>query len=654
MKILGLSAFYHDSACVLIDNGELVCAVQEERFTRKKHDSSFPIHSIRFCLDKLLSSLPSQNSKSALNNPLVSKPQSSDFEKLKLHSKRSSQNSKNISYQEVLKHIDYIAYYDKSFLSFERLLETYLDYAPFKGFSSFKKSMPLWLGGKLDIRSLIKKELKKQFDISKKDQPELLFNYHHLSHASSSFYPSPYKNAAILCLDGVGEWATTSSWIGDDRYIQPLWQINFPHSLGLFYSTFTEYCGFKVNSGEYKLMGLAPYGEPKFVSTLKDNVIEIKEDGSFQLNMEYFDYPHSCQMSSPLLYKLLKKTPRKTKLDSHYMDVASSVQKIVEEVVVKLSNTLYQETKMKNLCMAGGVALNCVANEKILNQSPFQSLWIQPAAGDAGGALGSAYSVWHAFLKKPRKIKTPDAMKGALLGPSYSSEEIEQVLKTEGAIYTRYEEEELIDFVIKEIIEAKVVAWFQGAMEFGPRALGCRSILGDARIENMQTKINQKIKFRESFRPFAISILEEKIDDYFEKTYSPYMLLVSYILPAKRKNSSKVKIARGLEKLNIAKSPLPSCTHVDYSCRIQTVGDSAHPRYRKLLEAFYKQTACPGLINTSFNVRGEPIVCSPYQAWRCFMNTDIDICVINDCVLKKSDQKVKFKDLYIEKIKVNL
>ena len=490
MKILGLSAFYHDSACALINKGELVCAVQEERFTRKKHDPGFPVHSIRFCLERLF-----------------------------------NQSSQDISYPEALKQIDYIAYYDKPFLSFERLLETYLDYAPFKGFGSFKESMPLWLGGRLNMRSLIKKELKKHLSISKKEMPEILFNYHHLSHASSAFYPSPYERAAILCLDGVGEWATTSAWIGEGSEIKPLWQIDFPHSLGLFYSAFTEYCGFKVNSGEYKLMGLAPYGEPEFVSLLRDHVIEIKEDGSFNLNMECFDYPHSFQMSGSSLHRLLEKPPRRKEaereIDIHYMNVASSVQKIVEEVVIKLSNTLYQKTKINNLCMAGGVALNCVANGKILSETPFESLWIQPAAGDAGGSLGAAYSVWHEFLKKPRVVKNPDSMKGASLGPSYSSEQTEEILKEKGAVFTKYKEEELIEVVVRGILDKKVVGWFQGAMEFGPRALGCRSILGDARLPGMQKKMNQKIKFRESFRPFAISILEERVNDCFKNVYRP-------------------------------------------------------------------------------------------------------------------------------------
>ncbi len=620
MTILGLSAFYHDSACSLIDDGELICAVQEERWTRKKHDSSFPIHSFRFCLDQI-----------------------------------SKLSPKPISHQEALRQIDYIAYYDKPFLTFERLIETYMDYAPFKGFASFKQAMPVWLGGKLNIRSLIKKKLSKAFAISKKEAPEILFNYHHLSHASSAFYPSPYKSAAILCLDGVGEWATTSAWMGDKAQIEPLWQIDFPHSLGLFYSAFTDYCGFKVNSGEYKLMGLAPYGEPIFVSLFKEHLIDIKEDGSFQLNMEYFSYPHSHQMFSPLLQKLLNKAPRRTdsqtEIDIHYMNVAASAQQIIEEAVVKLSRTLYQNTKASSLCMAGGVALNCVANQKILSQSPFKSLWIQPAAGDAGGALGAAYSAWHEFLRKPRHPRKPDSMKGALLGPSYSSPSVEEILTQEGAVYKTYKEEELISLVVDEILKAKVVGWFQGAMEFGPRALGCRSILADARLEHIQKQMNQKIKFRESFRPFAISILEEKTADFFEPMESPYMLLVSYTLPRHRKNGERVKRAKGLDKQDIVKSPLPAAVHADYSSRIQTVGQSAHPRFKKLIEAFYKKTNCPGLINTSFNVRGEPIVRSPYEAYRCFMNTGLDLCVIEDCVLRKEDQKIKSKDLYISSLK---
>ena len=618
MLILGLSAFYHDSACALINDGEIVCAVQEERFTRKKHDPSFPIHSIEFCLDKIC-----------------------------------ERSEKKLSRQQAIQEIDYIAFYDKPFLTFERLLETYLDHAPLKGFQSFKKSMPVFLGDKLNLSSSIKRKLKKRLKISKKEVPKILFNYHHLSHASSAFYPSPYKESAVLCLDGVGEWATTSAWLGRDNKIIPLWQIDFPHSLGLFYSAFTEYCGFKVNSGEYKLMGLAPYGEPQFVSLLKDQVIEIKKDGSFKLNQNYFDYPHSLQMASSSLSQLLKKEPRHKEdknIDRHYMNVASSVQAITEEIVIKLSKTLYQDTHIKNLCLAGGVALNCVANSKILKSAPFKSLWIQPAAGDAGGSLGSAYSVYYDFLNKERIIKKPDAMRGALLGPDFSSKQAEQILQQQSAVYKKYQEPDLIEETVKALLENKVVGWFQGAMEFGPRALGCRSILGSAQSPEMQIKMNQKIKFRESFRPFAISILEEHISDFFEEVDSPYMLLVSHIISQKRQNKSAVQTAIGLEKQHIARSPMPSCAHVDYSCRIQTVGETAHPKFRKLLLAFYKKTNCPGIINTSFNVRGEPIVCAPYEAYRCFMNTDMDICVINDLLLKKEEQKTGFKDLYVQQL----
>ena len=604
MKILGLSAFYHDSACTLIDNGKLICAVQEEAFTRKKHDSGFPIHSIKFCLNQI----------STLN------------------------------FQDALKQINYIVFYDKPFLTFERLLETYLDYAPSKGLNSFKTSMLLWLGGKLNMESLIKREIRKNFSIPKKEIPEILFNYHHLSHASSAFYPSPYKKASILCLDGVGEWATTSAWIGRGEHIQPLWQIDFPHSLGLFYSTFTEYCGFKVNSGEYKLMGLASYGTPKYLSILKDNVIDIKSDGSFHLNMNYFDYPHSSRMAASSLYELLGGPPRqKEELDIHYMNVASSVQKIVEEIVIKLSITLHRETKIDNLCMAGGVALNCVANGKILHKTPFTSLWVQPASGDAGGSLGAAYSVWHEFLKRPRFIQKPDSMKGAFLGPSYSLSDAETMLKKQGAIYKKLEEKDLINVIVDEILDGKIVSHFHGAMEFGPRALGNRSILGDARLEDMQQRMNQKIKFRESFRPFGICILEEKAHYFFDNISSPYMLLTSSILKKYRKNEQEVHKTEGLAKLNINKSPLPSCTHVDYSCRIQTVGEDSPMRLRKILEVFYERTSCPGLINTSFNIRGEPIVCSPYEAYRCFMNTDIDICVINNFIIKKDEKKNVYK-----------
>ena len=456
-------------------------------------------------------------------------------------------------------------------------------------------------------------------------------------------------------MDGVGEWATSSAWIGDKNKIDPLWQINFPDSLGLFYSTFTEYCGFKVNSGEYKLMGLAPYGSARFVSLFKEHLIDIKEDGSFQLNKKYFDYSFSSsRMGSPLLSQLLKKPARKASgqtLDLHYMDVAASVQKLLEETLIKIARSLYKETKLKNLCMAGGVALNCVANEKILNETPFESLWIQPAAGDAGGSLGAAYSAWHLFLNQNRTPKTPDSMKGSLLGPSFSSEEIEKTLIEQKAVYKKLTEPVAINQVIEAIVSGKVVGWFQSAMEFGPRALGCRSILADPRQEEMQKKLNQKIKFRESFRPFAISILEDKIDDFFDLQYnSPYMLLVSYIKSNQRKNEEELQKHQGFEKQKILKSSLPSCTHVDYSCRIQTVGKESLLQFKKLLHAFYEKTNCPGLINTSFNVRGEPIVCTPYEAYRCFRNTDMDALLIGDFFLKKEEQTEKVSNLYLKNL----
>lgn len=597
MKILGLSAFYHDSAAVLLDKGEIIAAVQEERFSRKKHDSSFPLNSIEFCLKK-----------------------------------------GGISLTE----IDFIAYYDKPFLTFDRLLFTYLSYAPYKGFHSFRKAMPLWMGKKLNLKSHIRKTLKKHFAIEKKKIPKILFNYHHLSHASSAFFPSPYQEAAILCLDGVGEWATSSGWLGSGPKIEALWQINFPHSLGLFYSTFTEYCGFKVNSGEYKLMGLAPYGEPKYINQLKDNVICIKEDGSFSLNMKYFNYPVQSSMAHPRLYKLLSQAPRKKEgpLVSHYMDVAASVQKITEEVILNLSVELHRQTSVKNLCLAGGVALNCVANGILLRKSPFSSLWVQPAPGDAGGALGAAYSVWHQFLKKPSIKKLPDAMKGALLGPEYSDKNIEKMLKNKKAIFTKLTEEDLLSRTVECLEKGLVVGWFQGRVEFGPRALGNRSILADPRNPQMQKIINLKIKFRESFRPFAVSILRDQVADYFDRDHeSPYMILVSWIKEQKRKNSVENSKKETLLKLPIIRSEIPATTHVDYSTRIQTVNEHSSPLYYKLLKEFYKKTGCPALINTSFNVRGEPIVCSPDEAYHCFMNTGLDALCLGSFFLMKSDNK---------------
>ena len=639
MKILGISAFYHDSSAVLLNDGDLVCAVQEERFTRKKHDSGFPVQSIEFCLKNLSADCGRQGR-------FQNKHSSSALDA----ARGGGDDPDPHSFSALLKELDCIVYYDKPFLTFERLLETYLSYAPFRGFSSFKEVMPLWMGKKLNMRRLIRKELKKHFAVSEKDVPEILFSYHHLSHAASAFFPGPFEDSAVLCLDGVGEWATTTAWLGRGNSLQPLWQIDFPHSLGLFYSTFTEYCGFKVNSGEYKLMGLAPFGEPKYVSLLKDNVIDIKSDGSFRLNMDFFDYPHRFRMAGARMEELFKRPSRKIgqkgdedAIDVFYMDMACSVQTILEEAVFQLARTLHKQTGVRNLSLAGGVALNCTANGKILENSPFSSLWIQPAAGDAGGALGAVYSVYHGFLKQPRLVpKKSDSMKGALLGPEYSDESIENFLDREKAVWTKYEEDRLLEELVAGLIQGQVAGWFQGRMEFGPRALGCRSILGDPRLRDMQKKINLKIKFRESFRPFALSILEEKTGDYFERaghTHSPYMLLVSFVPQNQRKNTESNRSLKGLKKLSVARSSLPACTHVDYSTRIQTVGPTAHLRYRKLLQRFYERTSCPGIINTSFNVRGEPIVRSPEEAWRCFMGTDMDILCMGSYFLRKKDQK---------------
>ena len=613
MKILGISAFYHDSACALIDNGILVGAVQEEVYTRRKHDPSFPINSIKFCLSKIHPNM-----------------------------------------EVALEQVDYIVFYDKPFLKFERIMETYLDYAPWRGITSFICAMKQWAKGKFNTAGLIRREIKKSLAISGKKIPTILFDYHHASHAASAFYPSPYKQAAILCLDGVGEWATTSAWQGDNATMTPLWQIDFPHSLGLFYSAISEYCGFKVNSGEYKLMGLSSYGESKFANYLKECVIEIKKDGSFHLNMEYFDYPHGQKMGSKKLHSQLNRYQKSTEnILEHRMNVASSTQQIVEEVVIKLSKTLHKDTGLKNLTMAGGVALNCVANSKIIPKTPFDSLWIQPAAGDAGGAVGAAYHVWYQFLGKTRTISSTDSMNHALLGPKYSNREAQEILNAANVNYTFLQDEQLIEAMVEALLKGLIIGHFDGCLEFGPRALGNRSILADPRCKDMQNKINQKIKMRESFRPFAMSILEEHCGEIFESVADPYMLLVSYILPKWRKNNDLLNKSIGIDKLNVIKSPYPSCTHVDYSCRLQTVSSSSPLRLRRILQLFYSKTKCPGLINTSFNVRGEPIVASPYHAYRCFMNTDMDICVINNFWLEKSQQKNEFSDKYINQLELD-
>tara|TARA_B100000242_G_scaffold292230_1_gene267192 strand:+ start:108 stop:1964 length:1857 start_codon:yes stop_codon:yes gene_type:complete len=599
-NILGISCFYHDSAASLLRDGEIISAVQEERFSRKKHDSRFPKDSIKYCL-----------------------------------------NSQNID----LRDINYIVYYEKPFLTFERLLETYLGVAP-RGLRSFINAMQVWLKEKLFLRSLLEnkfKNLQKEINPNKHFKtPPILFTEHHQSHAAAAFYPSPFKKAAILCMDGVGEWATTSTWIGENNKIKPFWEISFPHSLGLLYSSFTYYCGFKVNSGEYKLMGLAPYGEPKYVNKIKNNLIDIKEDGTFKLDMSYFKYHRGFRMTSNKFHKLFGAPPRDRDQDltQFHMDIASSIQEVTEEIVIKIATCLQRETGLKNLCLAGGVALNCVANGKLLEKKIFENIWIQPASGDAGSSLGAALLVWHEYLKKTRNINKNDSMKGSYLGCEFTNSEICNYLNKINAPFETIKDSELFDNLAEMIDEGKVIGWFNGPMEFGPRALGARSIIADPRNKEMQSVMNLKIKYRESFRPFAPSVLEEDISNQFEiNVKSPYMLLVSNVKKELCKKITKEqKKLFGIDKLNIPRSSLPAITHVDYSARIQSVSKKTNPRYYKLIKAFKDRTGCPSLINTSFNVRGEPIVCTPQDAYRCFMRTNMDILVMQNQVLLKSKQ----------------
>ncbi|KGG14946.1 MULTISPECIES: carbamoyltransferase [unclassified Prochlorococcus] len=598
--ILGISCFYHDSAVTLIRDGEIVAAVQEERFSRRKHDPRFPVNAIRYCLE-----------------------------------------SQNID----LSIIKSIVYYEKPLLTFERLLETYLATAP-RGLRSFIAAMQVWLKEKLFLKS----ELKKQFEglqqelvpKVKPNIPELLFSEHHLSHAAAAFYPSPIKQSAILCMDGVGEWATTSAWIGSQNTIKPLWEISFPHSLGLLYSAFTYYCGFKVNSGEYKLMGLAPYGEAKYVDKIKNNLIDIKEDGTFKLDINYFKYHRGFRMTSRKFHNLFGNAPREKEkeITQFHMDLAASIQVVTEEIVLKLAKSLQEETGIKNLCLAGGVALNCVANGKLLKEEIFNDLWIQPASGDAGSSLGAALVAWHQHFDKPRRANPNDSMKGTYLGCEFSNHEIISYLKKINATFQTLEDDKLFEKVAQELEYGKVIGWFNGPMEFGPRALGGRSIIGDPRNKEMQRKLNLKIKYRESFRPFAPSILEEDVASQFEMNVkSPYMLLVAPIKKKLRKAmSSDEQKLFGIQKLNISRSSLPAITHVDYSARIQTVSSKTNPRYHKLITAFKERTGCPAIINTSFNVRGEPIVCTPQDAFRCFMRTEMDILILQNRILFKNDQ----------------
>jgi carbamoyltransferase len=602
--ILGISAFYHDSAACLLRDGEIVAAAQEERFTRRKQDAGFPNQAVRYCLHEGGVSLAD------------------------LHS---------------------IVFYDKPLIKFERLLETYLAFAP-RGLRSFVAAMPVWLKEKLLLKNLLQKELAALAGgVQKSMLPPLLFTEHHESHAASAFYPSPFNTAAVLCMDGVGEWATTSAWLGEERRLIPLWEIAFPHSLGLLYSAFTYYTGFKVNSGEYKVMGLAPYGRPTYVQTIYDHLIDLKADGTFRLNMDYFNYCTGLTMTNEKFAALFGGPPRppETLLSQRDMDLARSIQEVTEEVMLRLARTLHRETGADNLCLAGGVALNCVGNGRILREGPYKGIWIQPAAGDAGGALGAALVAWHQLEEKPRAINaSSDAMHGGFLGPSYTNEEIKQFLKEQEAPYEYLSDEDLLDRVVDELAAEKVVGWFQGRMEFGPRALGARSIIGDARSPKMQSVMNLKIKYRESFRPFAPSVLRERLSDYFDmSTDSPYMLLVAPVREERRTAlTPEQKALWGIELLNVPRSDIPAVTHVDYSARIQTVHKETNPRYYQLLKTFEAKTGCGVIVNTSFNVRGEPIVCSPKEAYRCFMRTEIDVLVLENCLLYKADQKPLVED----------
>jgi len=600
MVILGISAYYHDSAAALLRDGEIIAAAQEERFTRKKHDAGFPKHALEYCLKEA-----------------------------------------GITLAEV----DYVAFYDKPFLKFERLLETYVAFAP-RGFESFRKAIPVWLREKLFLKDLLIKELKANAPDYDWDS-RLRFSEHHLSHAASAFFPSPFEEAAVLTMDGVGEWATTSLAIGRGNKLEVVKEIHFPHSLGLLYSAMTYYTGFKVNSGEYKVMGLAPYGEPKYVQKIFDHLIDVKEDGSFRLDQSYFNYCTGLTMTSQKFHDLFGGPPRKADepLTQHHMDLAASVQAATEQIVLRLTRAIRNETGIKNLCLAGGVALNCVANGKVLRDGQFDNIWIQPAAGDAGGALGAALAIHHIHLSKPRTADGQDKMRGSYLGPAFEQAEIERRLTAAGAKFTVLTDQELFATSANALAEGKALGWFQGRMEFGPRALGGRSVLGDARSPSMQSVLNLKVKYRESFRPFAPSVLREHVADWFElDSDSPYMLLVANVVEKRRRRMTEAEQALfGIEKLNIPRSDIPAATHVDYSARVQTVHAATNPRYHALLTAFQQQTGCPVIVNTSFNVRGEPIVCTPEDAFRCFMGTEIEALAVGNCYLVKEHQDPALK-----------
>ena len=604
VKVLGISAYFHDSAAALVVDGVTKAAAQEERFSRKKHDARFPRQALRFCLE---------------------------------------------SQGLTLEDCDAVVYYEKPLLTFERLLETYLGAAP-RGGRSFVAAMQVWLKEKLFLKTELKKQLRSVADEladaacqpRQVDLPELLFSEHHLSHAGAAFFPSPFDSAVILCMDGVGEWVTTSAWTGTDDKLKPLWEINFPHSLGLLYSAFTSYCGFKVNSGEYKLMGLAPYGEPRYANKIKNRLIDIKQDGTFRLDLSYFKFHRGFRMTGRKFHKLFGRPPRKgeTELSQFHMDIAASIQEVTEEIVIKLARSLQKETGARNLCLAGGVALNCVANGKLLKEGIFEQIWIQPASGDAGSAIGAALIAEHHYFQQERNIHSKDGMKGTYLGPQFSNDEISTYLREINASYQFMSDPDLFSCLAELLNQGKVIGWFNGAMEFGPRSLGARSILGDPRNNEMQSTMNLKIKYRESFRPFAPSVLEEEVSNQFDlHAESPYMLLVA---PVKKElcrsmNAEESQLF-GIDKLKISRSKLPAITHVDYSARVQTVSPQTNPRYYNLIKSFQRLTGCPTVVNTSFNVRGEPIVCTPQDAYRCFMRTEMDVLVLENHLLMKDQQ----------------
>ena len=611
-SILGISAFYHDSAAAILIDGKIIAAAQEERFTRKKHDSSYPFNAVEFVLN---------------------------FSNLKLND------------------VDYIIFYEKPFLKFERLLETYVAFAP-SGFKSFCSSMPIWLKEKLFQKKMIFNKLK-EHDKHFNNINKIHFSEHHLSHAASAYYPSPFDEAIILTADGVGEWATTTVAIGKKNELKILKEIHFPHSLGLLYSAFTYFAGFKVNSGEYKLMGLAPYGKPKYKNLILDNLVDVKEDGSFKLNQSYFNYATGLTMTNEKFNKLFKQTPRnpkKEKITQFHMDIAASIQSVTEEILIKLTRSLSKEYKISNLCLAGGVALNCVANGKILREGSFKNIWIQPAAGDAGGSLGAALGLWYIELKKERKINNNnDTMAGSYLGPEYSEKEIIKSLELVGAKFETFSENEIIEKTSVALKEGKAIGWFQGRMEFGPRALGSRSIIADARSITMQKNLNLKVKYRESFRPFAPSITFEDLHEWFDLNHeSPYMMLVSNVSQKKcKKMTEDEENLFGIDKLNVKRSIIPAVTHVDYSARIQTVHKETNPKYHRLISEFKKKTECPVIVNTSFNVRGEPIVNTPSDAFDCFMGTELDVLVIGNCYLIKENQNKSLKKDYKDKFELD-